>query len=110
MKLKGTVKSVVSYGVFISLDNSQLVGMAHISEISDKFIKDLTAIYATGDSVKAVVLKTDLTVGYLLAGQRGCCWQCLTRSATELSRYSTLALGGAEEENLPRPKALILWC
>jgi len=58
-KLKGTVKKVESYGVFIAIENSQLSGLCHISESSDEFVSDLKAVYAEGDLVKAQVVKLD---------------------------------------------------
>eukprot|EP00055_Hartaetosiga_balthica_P017410 m.116504 g.116504 ORF g.116504 m.116504 type:complete len:2001 (-) comp9307_c0_seq1:69-6071(-) len=55
----GNVKRVESFGVFISISNSKLTGMAHISECSDIKIKDLKSVYFAGDDVKAVVIKLD---------------------------------------------------
>ena len=65
---------VESYGVFVQLDGGTealvdgpggaragagVNGMAHVSEVADEFIKDLTARFTVGDLVKAVVLKID---------------------------------------------------
>lgn len=39
--IRGTVKSVQSFGVFVRLRNSDLSGLCHISEVSEEFVKDL---------------------------------------------------------------------
>lgn len=57
--VRGTVKRVESFGVFVAVDNSEVVGLAHISECSEKFIKDLASVYSAGDRVKAKVLKVE---------------------------------------------------
>eukprot|EP00953_Heterococcus_sp_UTEX-ZZ885_P019315 10793-Heterococcus_DN1.PRE.1 len=58
--VKGTVKTVSSYGVFIQLDNSEVRGMCHKSEAADHKVEDLTKAYSEGDYVKAIVLKVDI--------------------------------------------------
>jgi rRNA biogenesis protein RRP5 len=57
--VRGTVKSVQSFGVFVRLRNSDLSGLCHISEVSEEFVKDLAKQYAVGDAVKAKVLRKD---------------------------------------------------
>lgn len=58
-KYKGTVTRVESYGVFVKLENSNVSGLVHMSECSDKFIKNLQALYNPGDLVKVLVIKKD---------------------------------------------------
>jgi rRNA biogenesis protein RRP5 len=58
-KYKGTVQTVTDYGVFVRIENSNLDGLVHLSECSDKFIKDLEGLYSPGDLVKVLVLKRD---------------------------------------------------
>ena len=57
--IRGTVKSVQSFGVFVRLRNSELSGLCHISEVSESYVKDLGKQYAAGDVVKAKVLRKD---------------------------------------------------
>ncbi|CAM9431765.1 unnamed protein product [Chrysoparadoxa australica] len=59
MKVRGTVKQVQSYGVFVQLEDSEIRAMCHKSEAADHPIQDLTKEYEEGDYVKAVVLKVD---------------------------------------------------
>eukprot|EP00980_Cylindrotheca_fusiformis_P000878 scaffold232_cov91-Cylindrotheca_fusiformis.AAC.3 len=58
-KYKGTVTRVESYGVFVQIEGSNVSGLAHMSECSDKFIKNLGALYDPGDLVKVLVIKKD---------------------------------------------------
>ncbi|KXS21740.1 nucleic acid-binding protein [Gonapodya prolifera JEL478] len=59
MKLDGTVRKVESFGVFINIVGATISGLCHISEVSDKPIKDLTSLYSVGDPVKVIVLKVN---------------------------------------------------
>jgi rRNA biogenesis protein RRP5 len=68
-KHKGTVTRLESYGVFVRLDNSDVSGLAHKSECSDKYIKNLADLYDPGDLVKVLVVKKDeerKTIGFSL--------------------------------------------
>ena len=58
-KYTGIVTRVEPYGVFVRFDNSEFSGMAHLSECSDKFVKNITALYNPGDLVKAIVINVD---------------------------------------------------
>lgn len=51
----GYVTGVESYGVFVKIDD-HYNGMVHISEISDKFISNLSDNYLVGDMIKAKVI------------------------------------------------------
>jgi rRNA biogenesis protein RRP5 len=59
-KFKGTVTRIESYGVFVQLENSRISGLVHLSECSDKFVKNLEGMYDPGDPVKILVIKKDL--------------------------------------------------
>eukprot|EP00899_Mesostigma_viride_P026493 jgi/Mesvir1/7028/Mv09156-RA.1 len=56
----GTVKRVESFGVFITVENSRVDGLCHISEASDKFTEDLNSIFAVGQKVQAAIIKLDV--------------------------------------------------
>ncbi|TPX57769.1 hypothetical protein PhCBS80983_g03584 [Powellomyces hirtus] len=58
-KVKGTVKAIKEYGVFIQLANSALTGLCHKSQLSDNAVNMIDKLYSVGDAVKAVVLKVD---------------------------------------------------
>ncbi|KAJ3186618.1 hypothetical protein HDU85_007438 [Gaertneriomyces sp. JEL0708] len=56
-KVKGSVKRVAEFGVFVQLANSSITGLCHKSELSDKPVNMIEKLYAVGDAVKAVVLR-----------------------------------------------------
>ena len=58
-KVKGEVRNVKPFGVFVRLRHSQVDGLAHISECSEERIEDLSQHYKVGDRVRAVVLRKD---------------------------------------------------
>jgi uncharacterized protein len=59
MILKGTVRNVVDFGVFVDLGVKQ-DGLVHISEITDKYIKSPHEIVGVGDVIDVKVLTVDL--------------------------------------------------
>ncbi len=61
------VTGFVDYGVFVKKDD--YTGLIHISEISDRFVKDITLFACVGDTVSAYVIDVDekrkkLTLSY----------------------------------------------
>jgi rRNA biogenesis protein RRP5 len=58
-KHKATVTRLETYGVFVRLENSDVSGLVHKSECSDKYIKSLADLYDPGDLVKVLVVKKD---------------------------------------------------
>ena len=56
--VKGCVTGMTPYGVFVSLDE-YYNGLIHISEISEKFIKDINDFVTVGDTIYARVLETN---------------------------------------------------
>lgn len=56
--VKGEVTGVTKYGVFVRLNN-EYDGMVHISEVSDKFVKDMKSQFEVGDIIKVKVLEID---------------------------------------------------
>ncbi|KAK4432202.1 rRNA biogenesis protein RRP5 [Sesamum alatum] len=57
--IAGRIKRVESYGLFISIDHTNVVGLCHVSELSDDPIDDPETAFKAGDRVKAKVLKVD---------------------------------------------------
>ncbi|MFW5861025.1 MAG: S1 RNA-binding domain-containing protein [Spirochaetota bacterium] len=58
--ISGEVTSIVSFGLFVKLDNDDVEGLVHISEVSSNKIDDLEDYFSTGDKVNAVVLDVDV--------------------------------------------------
>ena len=58
MVLTGTVRNVIDFGAFVDIGVKH-DGLVHISEMSDKFIKNPSDIVSVGDVVKVKVIKID---------------------------------------------------
>lgn len=58
MILTGTVRNVIDFGAFVDIGVKH-DGLVHISEMSDKFIKNPYDIVSVGDIVKVKVIKID---------------------------------------------------
>ncbi|MBQ2115690.1 MAG: RNA-binding transcriptional accessory protein [Lachnospiraceae bacterium] len=59
MILKGTVRNVIDFGVFVDIGVHQ-DGLVHISQITDKFIKHPLEAVSVGDVVDVKVLEVDI--------------------------------------------------
>ena len=59
MELQGIVRNVVDFGAFIDIGVHQ-DGMVHISELSNKFVKNPLEVVQIGDIVLVKVLSVDL--------------------------------------------------
>jgi uncharacterized protein len=59
MMLTGTVRNVIDFGAFVDIGVKQ-DGLVHISELSDKFIKNPNEVVAVGDIVEVRVKEIDL--------------------------------------------------
>jgi len=59
MILTGTVRNVIDFGAFVDIGVKH-DGLVHISEMSEKFIKNPSEIVSVGDIVKVKVIKIDL--------------------------------------------------
>ena len=58
MILNGTVRNVIDFGAFVYIGVKH-DGLVHISEMSDKYIKNPSDIVSVGDIVKVKVIKID---------------------------------------------------
>lgn len=56
--VKGQITGVTPYGVFVSLEDDYS-GLVHISEVSDKFVKDLPMLFNIGDIINVKILEID---------------------------------------------------
>ncbi len=58
MILNGTIRNVIDFGAFVDIGVKH-DGLVHISEMSDKFIKNPSEVVSVGDVVKVKVIKID---------------------------------------------------
>ena len=59
MVLTGTVRNVIDFGAFVDI-GVKYDGLVHISEMSDKYIKNPSDLVSVGDVVKVKVIKIDM--------------------------------------------------
>ena len=59
MILKGTVRNVIDFGVFVDIGVHQ-DGLVHISQITDKYIKHPLEAVKVGEIVKVRVMDVDV--------------------------------------------------
>ncbi len=52
------VTGIVNYGLFVKKDD--FIGLIHISELSDKFVRDIELFACVGDKITVQVLEVDL--------------------------------------------------
>ena len=49
--MKGKVKRLEAFGAFVELHNSALTGLAHISEVSDDYVKNIQDVLQVGQGI-----------------------------------------------------------
>jgi uncharacterized protein len=59
MELEGIVTNVTAFGAFVDVGVHQ-DGLVHISQLSDRFVKDPSTVVKVGDKLKVTVLEVDL--------------------------------------------------
>ena len=59
MKLEGTVTNVAAFGAFVDIGVHQ-DGLVHVSQLSDRFVKDTAEVVSTGKIVSVTVISVDV--------------------------------------------------
>jgi len=59
MMLKGTVRNIVDFGVFVDIGVKE-DGLVHISELSDQYVKHPLDVVSVGDVVDVWIMQTDV--------------------------------------------------
>ncbi|MCL7028348.1 hypothetical protein MKW94_013557 [Papaver nudicaule] len=58
--ISGRIKRVETFGLFITIDQTNMDGLCHKSELGDEQIENIDSKYRAGEKVKAKILKVDL--------------------------------------------------
>ncbi len=59
-RVRGVVRNVTNFGVFVGIEEEEIDGLIHVSDISwTQRIRDPKDVYKKGDELEAVVLKVD---------------------------------------------------
>lgn len=62
--VSGKIINLKPYGAFVHLENGQ-EGLLHISEISEKYVKDINQYLHVGDVLELQVIDADQTLDFL---------------------------------------------
>ncbi|AMD18548.1 HBL354Wp [Eremothecium sinecaudum] len=101
----GMVKSVTDFGVFVKLNNTaNITGLAHISQISDKKVNDLSQLFAEGDKVRAIVLKTNTSKKQVSLGLKA---SYFSKQTSQEKNEETEEMEEAEETQVPEEAEVV---
>ena len=95
MVLTGTVRNVIDFGAFVDIGVKN-DGLVHISEMSDKYIKDPSEVVSVGDVVKVKVIKIDQDRKKVALSMKG-----TNRKAIVLTAFKTFSLAFREFVQAP---------
>jgi general stress protein 13 len=56
--VNGEITGITNYGIFLKVEE-EYTGMIHISEISDKYIKDIEKLFVIGETLETRVISVD---------------------------------------------------
>jgi len=70
MILKGTVRNVVDFGIFVDIGVGQ-DGLVHISQISEKYIRHPLDVVQAGDIVDVKVIDIDVSKKRISLSMKG---------------------------------------
>lgn len=56
-KVKGFVKNIIGFGVFVQIEGTNVSGLAHMNELSDGKADEALKAFRVGDKVRAIVLR-----------------------------------------------------
>ncbi|WLD93474.1 S1 domain-containing RNA-binding protein [Alkalihalobacillus sp. AL-G] len=59
-KLQGKVSGITHFGAFVELPDG-ITGLVHISEVADRYVKDINEHLSVGDEVEVKVINVDPT-------------------------------------------------
>ena len=93
MVLEGIVTNVTAFGVFVDIGVHQ-DGLVHVSELSDRFVRDPAEVAKTGDKLSVRVLSIDKTRRRISLS---------AKSEKRASRPSVSSGGNSQNRPSPRP-------
>ena len=68
--IKGIVTGIEKYGIFLNINN-KYTGLIHISEISDKYVKNVEDYVSLNESIKAKIIGIDVNEKQLKLSIKG---------------------------------------
>lgn len=58
-KVKGFIKNIIEFGVFVQIEGTNVSGLAHMNELSDGKADEALKAFRVGDKVRAIVLRVN---------------------------------------------------
>ncbi|MCD7455828.1 hypothetical protein HAX54_029751 [Datura stramonium] len=92
--ISGRVKRVEPYGLFITVDHTNLVGLCHVSEISDNHVDNIDSKHKAGDRVTAKILKVDKERHRISLGMKNSYFNDAINAETDTRPSSGYAVNG----------------
>ncbi|XP_031396337.1 rRNA biogenesis protein RRP5 isoform X3 [Punica granatum] len=93
--VSGRIKRMEAYGLFITIDHTNLVGLCHISELSDDHVDNIESKYKAGEKVTAKILKVDEERRRISLGMKNSYFQ----DVTDIQMSSDEESDGVTKEN-----------
>ncbi len=86
--IHGKVNRIVTYGAFMAFPNGQS-GLLHISEVSEKYVRDIHSLIAIGDELDVKVIAIDPANQYLRLSMKHIAKEDnpATKTATKRKRF-----------------------
>jgi uncharacterized protein len=70
MEVLGTVRNIIDFGAFVDIGVKQ-DGLVHISELSDKYVRDAMTVVSIGDTVRVKIIGVDQKRGRISLSMKG---------------------------------------
>ncbi|KAI0529621.1 hypothetical protein KFK09_002175 [Dendrobium nobile] len=100
--VSGHIRRVEKFGLFIAIDGTSLVGLCHISELSDDQIEHIETKYRAGERVEAKILKVDEERQRIALGmKKSYVEEAKNSEVSGSSATMDLTLPALKEEDLP---------
>lgn len=87
--VKATVSSLESYGAFVELKGNY-TGLIHISEISDRYVKNIESFVKVGDNIFVEILDVDADLKQLKLSIKNIRYRMKTSTRNGFQKISTI--------------------
>ncbi|PIN20215.1 rRNA processing protein Rrp5 [Handroanthus impetiginosus] len=101
--VSGRIKRIESYGLFISIVHTNVVGLCHVSELADDRVDDLETKFKTGEKVTVKVLKVDKDRNRVSLGMKSSYFNDEEVSPTPPRQSHDIAIGTNDPVKLAEP-------
>jgi rRNA biogenesis protein RRP5 len=79
-----TVQRVKEFGVFLTIDGTNITGLCYKTNVSDEHIENLESMFSAGDKVKAIILSKNEETGKLKLATKRSLFQSAVQDETKM--------------------------